>query len=295
MCAKRKSSAGIQGNPLGAQGNELILADSYQLVARMPKASVDLAYLDPPWFPGELSLPTNGADKSMRLHLLQLARVMEQLKRSLRLSGTLFVHSTPELNVHLRLLLDQIYGRDNFRHEYVLPRQAVGGRRPNHETVFFYSVSESFVFNPVFRPLTRDESRTWTASDDRGPYRLTALTIPAARSSSAFEWRSHVPPANSSWRFSRDRLEQLDEAGLIVFPAGGGPPRVKQYLAEHPGMEVGSVWSDINLLINSSERVGVEAQKPVSLLERILEIGSHPGGLVTADSQIPDLSGFGIA
>lgn len=275
-----KSSAALEDHLFGTEGSELILGDAYQLVARIPTASVDLAYLDPPWFPDDRSLAKTETDKAMRAHLLRLARVIEQLMRCLRDTGTIFVHSIPELNVHLRLLMDQICGRENFRHEYVLPHQIRGSRRPSHETVFFYSVGESFVFNQVFRPLTPDESKTWSATDDRGPYRLTALTSPAARTSLAFEWRGQVPPANHSWRFPRDRLDQLDEAGLIVFSAAGGPPRMKRHLADHPGMEVGSVWSDINLSIKSYEAGGIEAQKPVSLLERILTIGSHPDGLV---------------
>jgi hypothetical protein len=226
MASSNEKTGGLEGQLMGAEGNELVLADAYQLVARIPDASVDLAHLDQPWFPANGVLPSTAADKAMRVHLLRLARVMEELVRCLKGTGTIFAHSTPGLNVHLRLSMDQICGRENFRHEYVLPRRIQGGRQSSHETVFFYSISESFVFNQISRPLTADESKMWTASDDRGAYRLTALTVPAARPSLAFEWRGHVPSTNHSWRLTRDRLDQLNKAGLIAFPGRGGPPRM---------------------------------------------------------------------
>lgn len=262
----------------GSQGNALVLADAYQLVARVPSGVVDLVYLDPPMFP---LAGTDGGDKALREHLRSFGLVLQQVRRALSPTGTLFVHSVPQQNGHIRLLLDQVYGRQNFRHEYVLPLISAGIRGTGHDTVFFYSVGEAFVSNPVPRPLTADEVAAYTEEDGSGRrYRLVGLLRPVARTSLAYTWRGFEPPANYSWRYAAGRLDSLFQEGRIVIPEHGALPKMKQYLDEQPEAEIGSVWSDLRLSITTLERVGYPSQKPIDLLDRVIRIGSTAGCVI---------------
>lgn len=259
----------------------LVLADAYQLVSHIPSAIVDLAYLDPP-----LSLiidvgAPDRADRELGEHLRSFGVVLQQTRRTLKPTGTVFVHSVPEMSGHIRLLLDQIYGRKNFRHEYVLPLSSGRWKREGHDTVFFYSVGDQFVSNHITRPLTHDELAQIThGRDSRGPYRLVGLLSPAFRPAMAYEWRGFTPSGNYSWRYPMSHLESLFNDRRIVIPADGKAPQMKQYINESPEIEIGSTWSDLLLSVTRLERIRHPSQKPIPLLDRIIRIGSSPEAIV---------------
>ena len=94
-----------------------------------------------------------------------------------------------------------------------------------------------------------------------------------------YEWKGYSPPPNG-WRYSKERMEALDNAGLIVYPEKGNRPSFKRYL-DDDGQPLQSVWDDIPP-VNSqaAERLGYPTQKPVALLERIISASCPPGGLV---------------
>lgn len=98
-----------------ADARVLVLADAYQLVSHIPPAIVDLAYLDPPSFSNIDDRAGDRADREIREHLRSFGSVLQQTHRTLKPTGALFVHSVPEMNGHIRPLLDQIYGRKSFR------------------------------------------------------------------------------------------------------------------------------------------------------------------------------------
>jgi len=92
-----------------------------------------------------------------------------------------------------------------------------------------------------------------------------------------YEWRGIVRP----WRYPLHRLEELDAAGQIYWPSGGGIPRFKRYLDEQKGQPILSLWTDIPP-VNSqaAERLGYPTQKPEALLERIILASSNVGDVV---------------
>jgi DNA modification methylase len=268
---------------LGAQ-NTLVLSDALLLVERVPSRSVDLCYIDPPLFPKIDSDSTSARPRMMREHLLALAKVLQHGRRCLAPTGSLFVHSEPEMNGSIRLLLDQVFGRENFRQEIVVPRPASPGRvglSVGHDTVFHFSVGQDFVFNPQVRELTSEEIYSqFSGSDERGPFRLASLVVSVTRPSLAFEWRGNKLPPGKSWKYTAEHLEQLHDDGRIVIPSTGEVPRLKQYAAESPGIDIGSIWDDLPLRLAPAERSNYPTQKPQRLAERIIKMGSSDGALV---------------
>ena len=109
---------------------------------------------------------------------------------------------------------------------------------------------------------------------------VVSLLSSVARPALGFEWAGTRPPAGRSWRYSRERLEQLKAEGRIVFSSSGNALGLKQYASERAGTDVGTVWDDLPLRLPTRERVDYPTQKPERLVERIIKMGSREGGLV---------------
>jgi hypothetical protein len=278
------SSARVTSTTLFGSRNALVLSDALKLVERVASGSIGLVYIDPPLFPKASDSATSTQCESMRSHLLSLSGVFQQVRRCLTEAGNLFVHSEPEMNGSIRLLLDQIFGRDNFRQEIIVPRVTVARSRPvsGHDTVFHFSVGPNSIFNPQTRPLSQEEVITqFRASDNRGPYRLASLTSQVSRHSLRFEWQGFRLSPGVSWRYTRERLDSLLQEGRIEMPASGGKlPRLKQYISEHTGVDVGTIWDDLPRRLSSIEALGYPTQKQESVIERIIRMGSREGETV---------------
>lgn len=108
-----------------------------------------------------------------------------------------------------------------------------------------------------------------------------SMGSPNPRPNLMYEWEGHAPPAKG-WRFSRGTMERLAVEGRIWYPDSKAKrPKVKRYLDEMPGTRIGSVWADLaNVHPWSRERLGYPTQKPLALLERIIQASSNPGDIV---------------
>jgi DNA modification methylase len=265
--------------------NAVYRSDCFSLLERMDSDQVTLAYLDPPW-----AITPSGSDEPIEEMPSFVSRVLEQTHRILADTGTLFFHSAPGYPVYLRLILDQVFGNDRFLTQIIWPTRVSGARtkgpRPTHETITVYSKSEDFVYHPQRRPISDQAVRESLALDDRkGQFYLRDITAPMSRPSDRFEWMGYEPPPGRTWRFSDETLNQLEQDGKIYHPpTEEGGPRLKIYLTEKEGAPIGSVWDDIPRVIRPSEMAGDQTpyftQKPVALLDRMIEMASNPGDLV---------------
>jgi adenine-specific DNA-methyltransferase len=95
-------------------------------------------------------------------------------------------------------------------------------------------------------------------------------------------WRGiDVAATGQHWKFTHQRLDELDAEGRIYWPPGGGFPQIKRYLDELKGKAVSDIWDDIDRINPvGSERTGYPTQKPTALLNRIIEASSDTGDLV---------------
>lgn len=259
-------------------------ADALALLERLPDASYELVYLDPPFPhtgflipPSERPGPRN-LDTTLHEAMALYAKVFLQVRRVLTPSGNLFIQLEPASHGLTRVLLDVVFGRENFEREIVwIPRAKATGAHQQHETISWYRRGPGNVKNDS-RPLTPEEVKERTnRSDDRGPYGLMDLTSPA-RTDNSFEWRGYLPPVGRGWRFLQERLDQLDAAGEIEHVSGRRMPFQKRYLAELK-VPIGSVWTDIAPEA-LHQKSGLPSTTPLVLAERIIQVGSNQGDRV---------------
>jgi site-specific DNA-methyltransferase (adenine-specific) len=224
----------------------------------------------------------------MMAYLAMMAPRLVQLRRVLTATGSLYLHCDPTASHYLKLLLDAVFGPLNYRSEIVWKRTTTHNDSKrwsdNTDTILFYTKSESFVWNPQHEQHDArylEDKYHYDDGDGRGAYRLDNMTSPNPRPNLMYEWKGHKWP-EKGWRYSRETMEALDAEGRIWYPDSKEKrPQLKRYLREMPGPVMGNLWADI-FPINSQarERLGYPTQKPLALLERILNASTNPGDLV---------------
>lgn len=263
--------------------NALFHADCLDLMQRLGTECIDLVYLDPPYPSAPDPSPKENGSPDWRR---RLSWVCQQSKRVLKATGVLYFHTQPQWLFFVRLLLNQVFGEKFYHDEIVWQPKSrplqMSRSRADYDVIVCYTKSDISIRKPVLRSLTRDESlQRFTKSDERGPFTLTSLTGPIDRPNLRFAWRGMVPAPGQSWRFNLERLEELETEGRVYRDCSSPVPKLKSYLTEHPGIEIGNIWTDIpRLSPQSSEAVNFSTQKPLGLIERLLHRSSEQGSVV---------------
>jgi len=241
-------------------------------------------------------------DSDMLAYLAMMAPRLVELRRVLKPTGALYLHCDPTASHYLKMLLDAVFGPAMFRNEIVWQRTGAHGSSkrfgPIHDTVFFYTKSDMYVWNPAYLPLPQDTADEWFNNVEPGTgrrFNRNTLTAPGVRTgSSGKPWRGIDPTAKGRhWAvpgFAREvigdldtleALDALDKMGRVFWPQkAGGTPMLKLYLDESKGVPAQDVWTDIRLQTSASERLGYPTQKPEALLDRILSASSNEGDVV---------------
>lgn len=223
---------------------------------------------------------------NLMAYLVMMTVRLVELRRVLKPTGSLYLHCDPTASHYLKLILDAIFGPENFRNEIIWQRSGAKndpvryGR--SHDTILFYTAGPKFTWNTQYQPF-RDESvaKNYTAIEEgtERRYRLSDLTANKPGGDTDYEWKGKRPYKGRHWAFSKAKMEELEAQGRIVYRRTGMPV-YKRYLDEMPGVPLQDVWTDIRLTSSAKERIGYPTQKPVALLERILATSSNPNDVV---------------
>ncbi len=226
-------------------------------------------------------------ENDLMAYLVMMANRLLELHRVLKPTGSLYLHCDPTASHYLKLVLDAVFGIENYRNEIIWQRTNVHSDSKTwskvSDTIFFYSRGSSIVWNSIYCPHTDDYiADKYAKSDSDGrKYTLDNMTSPNPRPNMMYEWKGYPHPP-MGWRYSKETMAKLDAEGRIWYPDDKAKrPRLKRYLDEMQGTLLGNVWTDI-APINSQaqERLGYPTQKPLALLERILNASSNPGDVV---------------
>ena len=200
----------------------------------------------------------------MMAYLAMMAPRLVELHRILKPTGSLYLHCDPTASHYLKLVLDAVFGQQNFRNEIIWKRVTShsDAKRwsPITDTIFYYAKTETFVWNPQYMGHDEDyvaDKYRFDDHDGRGAYRLGDMTSPSPRPNMMYEWKGHKSPTKG-WRFSKETMQELDAEGRICYPDSKDKrPQLKRYLEEMSGHLISSLWDDIPP-INSmaKERLG---------------------------------------
>lgn len=261
--------------------NAIFQADCLDLFERIDDKSVSLVYLDPLWY----ETANNNSDKEFNLYLEFLSKVTQQSHRVLKDNGNLYFHLLPSFSNYVRIILDQVFGRGNFRTEFILPRKNFvkgvnRGLRLNHETVVLYGKSDKSIFNPPTKSISAEEVG-YRFKDDSGTYRLVSLISPIQRPNLTYDLNGTLPPEGKSWKYSKDKMAELQQQGKIQFTEKSNLPYLKQYVeGDSIEIEIDNIWDDLMPRLTPGENQNYYAQKPLSILERVIYSGSNEGDAI---------------
>ncbi|MCX6338662.1 MAG: DNA methyltransferase [Candidatus Aureabacteria bacterium] len=221
----------------------------------------------------------------MLAYLVMMCPRLIELRRALKSSGSIYLHCDPAASHYLKLLMDAVFGPENFRNEIVWRRSHPKGHAftrlaSTHDVILaFAKNAETVYWSPIYLPYDPEKSeQQYSLTDEKGrKYQLTSLLNPNPdRPNLTYEFKG----ITKVWRWTKERMMEADAKGLVVVPRGGkGIPRFKRYLDEQEGVPLGDWWNDIEI-VSGGERLGYPTQKPVALLERIIQSSCPEGGTV---------------
>ena len=276
--------------------------DNLDQLAKLPPGCVDLTYLDPPfnsnrnyevfWNEKREMRSFDDRHASTRAYIDFMRPRCEQLHRVLKTTGTLYYHCDWHACHYVKVMLDQIFGEQGFVNEIIWKRQSShndakqGSKHLGrvHDTILMYAKGPAYYFKHLYRPYEPDYVETFykhVEPETGRRYRLGDLTAPGGASPSKGNPHYEFLGVARYWRYSEANMRKLYEQGRIVQTKPGAVPAYKRYLDEGKGVPLGSVWDDIGPVQGvSREHIGFPTQKPLKLLERIIEISSQPGDVV---------------
>jgi DNA modification methylase len=227
-------------------------------------------------------------ENDVMAYLTMMAGRLLELCRVLKPTGSLYLHCDPTASHYLKIVLDGVFGKERYRNEIIWQRtnahNTARGYGRIHDTIFFYTRTESFVWNDIRTDVSEEQLSRYKKDSEGRLYRTQDLTASRPNSDSGkFEWRDVLPPSTRGWGYTLKQLEEWWEEGRILTRADGKPRMdgLKVYLGEQQGKRLQSVWTDIPRIPNtSSERLPYPTQKPLALLERIIQASSNEGDLV---------------
>ena len=241
-------------------------------------------------------------NNDMSAYLVMMAVRLVELRRVLKNTGSIYLHCDPTASHYLKILMDSIFGPENFRNEIAWKRTTAHsdirkyGR--NADRILFYTKSDDYFFTPQYSVYDEEYvSKTYKNKDEKGYFMSDNLTGAGINnndkpwhgydpSKRGRHWAIPVKPVEeladtkSDKMSTIDKLELLYKNGLVYFTSNG-TPRFKRYLSSQKGISVQEIWTDIPPVSSqAAERLGYPTQKPLSLLERIITVSSKENDVV---------------
>lgn len=250
------------------------------------RGKIDLVYIDPPFdskadYRTSITLPGVVLDQKPTVleqfaysdawadgtasYLAMIAPRLVLMRELLSDTGSIYVHLDWHVGHYVKILLDEIFGKDQFRNEIVWRRMSVSGFKGknkvpfNHDTIYRYEKDKPSVFHPVHEDYSEEYKSRFRYKDELG--------------------RRYRADQNLGTATSQARIEEMRAAGLIHEGSTGTLYR-KQFLDELPGVVLDDVWTDVPWVTKGGQRLNYATQKPEALLERIIAMSTDEDAVV---------------
>lgn len=269
------------------KGNNLLVLSS---ILKRYEGRVKCIYIDPPYNTGSDSFNYNDNFNHSSWLVFMKNRLL-LAKKLLCEDGSIFVQCDDYEDAYLKVLMDEIFGRENFRNKITWKRRGGSANPKNRlnnvtDYILWFSKSDKLLYNPIFSLEDENTQKyikeRFTNVDENGrKYMKSPLQSPNPRPNLMYEYKGYRIPTNG-WSISKEVMEEWDRLGKLCFPKDKSQNiNRKIYLDEYQGQPVSSLWTDI-FVINpmAKESVNFVGQKPEALIQRILEMCSNKGDIV---------------
>lgn len=236
------------------------------------KGKIDLIYIDPPYMTGRNFKNKAGdllyCDKfTLSEYVKMITPRLVLMRELLSDKGSIYVHIDWRVGHYVKLILDEVFGRENFVNEIIWKSGVVKGAKTTSnsfgrmiDTIFFYSKNNDKIFETPFKPIDlKSPNNKFIHRDAQG--RLYSRDNPLGD-------------------YSEESIEEFKKQGKIYYTKNGKMQLIRYY-DEVKGIAVGNLWDDINYINQvATERLNYDTQKPEKLLERIIKASSNENSII---------------
>src|SRR5690625_723172 len=269
------------------KGNDLYVLSS---LLKCYEGKVKLVYIDPPYNTGNDVFKYNdNFNHSTWLTFMKNRLLLA--KKLLRDDGFIFIEIDTNEMHYLKVLCDEIFGRENFINDIVWKRRGGSANPQNRlnnvtESILWYSKTENYNITHIFSLEDENTQKyineRFNNVDEKGRrFMKSPLQSPNYRENLIYEYRGYQPP-KKGWSISRELMERWDKEGKLWFPENKDQNIVRKiYLDEYKGQPVSNLWTDIKVINPmAKERLDFDGQKPEALLKRLIELTTNEGDVV---------------
>ena len=276
--------------------------DNLDQLGKLPDACVDLIYIDPPFnsnrnyevFWGETKEKRSFEDRheSTKAYIDYMRPRCVELHRVLKKTGSFYYHCDWHASHYVKVMLDQIFGENFFQNEIVWKRASAHNDPKKygniHDSIFFYTGSKNYTWNPQYTAYTQAYlDAEWNELPSGRFYKSENMLDPQNKMEE-FDFMG----TKARWRTNREGMMALWNSPQTEVPNSHGRIKLREdgtprkrcriiFLDELFGVPLQSWWDDIfSLRGGSTERLGYPTQKPLALLERIVNASSKPNEIV---------------
>lgn len=221
-------------------------------------------------------------ENDLMAYLTMMCNRLLELHRVMKPTATIYLHCDPVASHYLKIVMDAVFGKENYRNELVWlrsnPKSNITLNFPNcTDIILRFSKSGTCVYHQLYMEHDQEYvDKAYRYNDKNGQYRLLPLLNPNDnRPNLTYEFLG----VTRVWRWTKERMQQAYEDGLVVQLKDGAVPQYKKYLDSSLGKTVTNCWTDIKQA-SGNESLGYPTQKPLALLERIINASSNEGDVV---------------
>lgn len=255
--------------------NKYFVGDNLEVLKKID-LEFDFCYIDPPYNTGRNFGDFGDSFNNMESFISFLKPRFELIHKKLKNSGNLVVHVDSIASHYIKVCLDSIFGIKNFRNELILTTSNMKPVKTklmrSHDVILIYSKNKNKLkYNQQYTPYDSDETGNGKGKkDERGYYTTSAAKNSQpnviVRPNLRYEWNGH----KFQWWISKEKMQSLHDDNRLEYNKNG-IPRIKRYFHEMNGIPFKDVWTDISS-IQGNEKLDYATQKPVKLLERLLDL-----------------------
>lgn len=258
---------------------------SLYLLNKTHKGKIDLIIIDPPYNTGSKEFMYNDTyvdSEDGYRHSKWLSFMNKRLRLAKNLlsdKGFIYINIDQNEFSQLKLLCDEIFGESNYVNEIVWQKLSASKAQSIffsnlHEKILVYRKSENAIMKKLYMEVDENDKNYPYIEETTGrKYGSFDFTQSGQGTAKYFGDKLLEPPKGKHWIWSQEKINEGMKNGTIIFTSNG-LPRVKRYLDNKKGNPIGDLWVNNgvnNLSANDKERVGFDTQKPLTMIQRILQ------------------------